>query len=330
MQQPLVSILIPVYNAEPWLAQTLESALGQTWGNLEIIVVDDGSRDGSLALARKYAGTRLQVLAQPNGGAAAARNHALQQAQGDFIQYLDADDLLSPEKISTQIKVLESAPPEYLGICGTVHFHDGCPPEAGIKSDEWPMIDADDPVEWLIALYGGNDGRGGMVHPGAWLTPRSVAAKAGPWDETPSPDDDGEYFSRNVLASHGLRRAPGVYSFYRKHISGANLSGARSRQLLLGAMHSLDRKAEQLLARTDDARARRGLAHCYVERAVSAYPFCPEASRHGLACARQLDPACTIPNLGGRSELIRRFFGWKAARRLSAWRGRLHQLLEQR
>jgi hypothetical protein len=159
-----------------------------------------------------------------------------------------------------------------------------------------------------------------MVHPGAWLTPRAVAERAGPWDETPSPDDDGEYFSRVVLASRGIRRAPGVFSYYRKHRSGANLSSARSLRLLAGAMHSLDRKAEQLLARADNPRARRGLARCYVERAVSAYPYNPAASSHGLQRARELDPACRIPPLGGKSEMIRRIFGWKIARRLSVWR----------
>jgi glycosyltransferase involved in cell wall biosynthesis len=317
--RPLVSILIPVYNAESWLAGTLESALGQTWPKLEIIVVDDGSRDGSWAIAQRYAGPRLKALAQPNAGAAAARNHALKSAQGDFIQYLDADDQLSPDKIARQLEVLAKAPAGCLGICGTVYFADGTAPENGQRVDGWPAENTDDPVEWLIALYGGNRNGGGMVHPGAWLTPRAVAERAGPWDETPSPDDDGEYFSRVVLASRGLRHAPGVHSFYRQHTSGTNLSSARSRLLLQGAMHSLDRKAEQLLARSDNPRARHGLARCYVERALRAYPYAPAVSRHGLDRARQLDPAIRIPSLGGKSELIRRLFGWKIARRLSAW-----------
>src|SRR6478609_3973202 len=177
---PLVSILIPVYNAAPWLARTLESALAQTWPHLEIIVVDDGSRDGSVEVARRYAGPRLQVLTQANAGAAAARNHALRTARGDFIQYLDADDLLTPDKIAAQVAVLASNP-GYLGICGTVHFDDGTPPEAGPLTESWVAQDHDDPVEWLIRLYGGDGGRGAMVHPGAWLTPREVAVRAGPW-----------------------------------------------------------------------------------------------------------------------------------------------------
>lgn len=103
----LVSILIPCYNAEPWLAETLESALQQTWKNTEIIVVDDGSSDGSLAVAKKFESNGVKVISQTNKGASAARNRALQEAQGDFIQYLDADDLLAPDKIERQMQLLD-------------------------------------------------------------------------------------------------------------------------------------------------------------------------------------------------------------------------------
>ncbi len=95
--KPLVSILIPCYNAEAWLAQTLESALAQTWSPTEIIVVDDGSKDRSLEIAKAFEPRGVKVISQHNQGASAARNRAFQESQGDFIQYLDADDLLAPD-----------------------------------------------------------------------------------------------------------------------------------------------------------------------------------------------------------------------------------------
>jgi len=73
---PLVSILIPAYNAEPWIADTLKSVVGQTWINKEIILVDDGSKDATLALARQFESSTVRVVQQENGGPAAARNHA--------------------------------------------------------------------------------------------------------------------------------------------------------------------------------------------------------------------------------------------------------------
>jgi glycosyltransferase involved in cell wall biosynthesis len=96
---PLVSILVPAYNAARWIDATLASAAEQTWPRVETIVVDDGSRDETPARARAFAarhpGLDLRIVSQPNAGASAARNHALRLARGDFIQFRDADDLLA-------------------------------------------------------------------------------------------------------------------------------------------------------------------------------------------------------------------------------------------
>src|SRR6266481_1373366 len=104
--KPLVSILIPAYNAGPWIGDTIKSALNQTWPRKEIIVVDDGSRDETVAIARQFTSNDVTVISQENQGASAARNKALQLCQGDYIQWLDADDLLAPDKIQRQLAVL--------------------------------------------------------------------------------------------------------------------------------------------------------------------------------------------------------------------------------
>src|SRR5277367_1684780 len=98
--KPLVSILIPAYNSEQWIGYTLQSAIAQTWPRKEIIVVDDGSRDRTADEARRFASKQVVVVTVENQGAAAARNHALKLSQGDYVQWLDADDLLGPDKIS--------------------------------------------------------------------------------------------------------------------------------------------------------------------------------------------------------------------------------------
>ncbi len=105
--KPLVSILIPAYNAQDWIADTLRSAIAQTWDPKEIIVVDDGSTDQTLTLARKFESAAVCVVGQKNQGAASARNTALSHCRGDYIQWLDADDLLAPDKIARQMAVLE-------------------------------------------------------------------------------------------------------------------------------------------------------------------------------------------------------------------------------
>ncbi|HET7537953.1 MAG TPA: glycosyltransferase, partial [Candidatus Didemnitutus sp.] len=107
---PLVSIIIPCYNAERWLAATLESALAQTWSAKEIIFVNDGSTDRSLALARSFESRSVRVIDQPNRGASAARNAGLRAAQGELFQFLDADDLLSRGKVAAQVALLAARP----------------------------------------------------------------------------------------------------------------------------------------------------------------------------------------------------------------------------
>src|SRR5471032_51895 len=92
MSQPLVSVIIPCFNAAPWLAGTIESALSQTWPRTEIIIIDDGSTDQSVAVARQFESGRVRLLSQENAGAGMARNAGIAIAQGDFMQYLDADD----------------------------------------------------------------------------------------------------------------------------------------------------------------------------------------------------------------------------------------------
>ena len=105
--KPLVSILIPAYNAEEWVGAAIASALGQTWRQKEIIVVDDGSTDETLAVVRQFESNEVRVVTQPNQGAAAARNRAFSLSRGDYIQWLDADDLLSPDKVAHQMQAAE-------------------------------------------------------------------------------------------------------------------------------------------------------------------------------------------------------------------------------
>src|SRR5207247_9979140 len=104
---PLVSILIPAYNAERWIAETMQSALGQTWPNKEIIVFDDGSTDQTVRVAQQFASKIVSIVSQKNQGAAAARNKAFELCQGDYVQWLDADDLLSRDKIACQMEIVE-------------------------------------------------------------------------------------------------------------------------------------------------------------------------------------------------------------------------------
>src|SRR5262249_36511811 len=103
----LVSVIMPCYNGERYLAESIDSALGQTHPHVELIVVDDGSTDGSRAVAERY-GERIQWTQRDHSGIAGARNHGIEQARGEYLAFLDADDLWSPDKLERQVSALEA------------------------------------------------------------------------------------------------------------------------------------------------------------------------------------------------------------------------------
>jgi glycosyltransferase involved in cell wall biosynthesis len=109
---PLVSVVVPAYDAEPYLADSVGSALRQTWRELEVVVVDDGSGDGTAALAARLgeADPRVRLVRQANGGLSAARNAGLLAARGEYVCFLDADDAYLPDKIARQLAFLEAFP----------------------------------------------------------------------------------------------------------------------------------------------------------------------------------------------------------------------------
>ena len=104
--QDFISVIIPVYNGERYLAEALDSVLAQQYEKMEIIVVDDGSTDGTSKIARSY--KDVTYLCQSRQGAAAARNRGVQHARGEFLAFLDADDLWMPDKTTKQMSVLRS------------------------------------------------------------------------------------------------------------------------------------------------------------------------------------------------------------------------------
>ena len=209
MPDPLVSILIPANNVEKWLAETLESALNQSSPNKEIIVVDDGSTDRTLEIAKDHESRIVKVFRQEKKGVCAARNLALSHSRGEFIQYLDADDLLDKDKIEIQLRALTKAENHNcIASCSWARFYK-TPQECEFSPD--PVWKTMAPVDWLISSWAG----GGIIPVHAWLTPREIIEKAGPWDEMLSKNNDGEYFSRILLESRKAIFCPSARCYYR-------------------------------------------------------------------------------------------------------------------
>src|SRR6476659_9102773 len=155
MTAPLVSIIVPVYNSEQYLKETLESAKTQSWSNKEIIIIDDGSTDSSLDIAKGFACDWMKVFQQVNKGASAARNFGLREAKGTYIQFLDSDDIISSDKLEEQINLLKDTN-DTIALCSTINFVNKENLNYGIKGVPWYSNGSSDPIDFLIKLYGGN------------------------------------------------------------------------------------------------------------------------------------------------------------------------------
>jgi len=313
--KPLVSILIPCHNAAPWLAATLESALAQTWAAKEIILVDDGSTDDSLAIARRYA-PAIQVLTQPNRGACSARNHARRMARGELLQYLDADDLLAPDKIARQMEAL--AEPGRAGCLISAEwarFH-GDPAAAWTRPDGlWRDLAA---VDWEIYALSAD----AMMHPAAWLLPRALSEAAGEWDETLTVCDDGEYFSRARFASGQVLFCAGSRSFYRSGLAGS-LSSRHSRRALDSYWRAHQKIHALLRQHEDSPRTRRACADALMHFAFAAAAVAPDLADLAAAEAAALGGTPLRPPGGRIFRRLARLLGWKRACQL---RHRIHSI----
>ena len=309
MSQSLVSIIIPCYNAEPWIAQTLDSAVGQTWRNKEIIVVDDGSRDRSLEIVRSYALLPgVKVIAQENRSASAARNRGLREAGGDYIQFLDADDLLHPEKIEIQMRRLEVAGPDHLASGEWGRFEGG--PD-GAEFGEYPNHRDMDGVEFLQVFFEAT----AMMQPAAWLAPRALLDRAGPWDERITLNDDGEYFARVALAAKRILYCPGSRVYYRSGLKGSLSRRKDSRSL--ESMFLANRLiVERLLAADSSSRSVAAAAYAWKWAAFELYPGRPDLCRQAERECRRLGGSARPMPAGPTFQRLSRLLGWKLAKRL--------------
>lgn len=114
-----VSIVIPIYNKEPFVAEAIQSVLAQTFQDFEIVIIDDGSTDGSLEVVQAVSDERFRIIRRVNGGAAAARNTGIEAAQGEWIAFLDADDIWFPDSLKVRLAILERNPS--LNWCAGLH-----------------------------------------------------------------------------------------------------------------------------------------------------------------------------------------------------------------
>lgn len=204
-----VSVIIPSYNSINSLEETLDSVINQTYQNIEVIIVDDHSADGSFDLAKTFESDTIKVVKNTGKGACAARNYGFSLSQGDYIQFLDADDLLSPNKIEKQVDKLHELEEDCIvtGIWG--RFRNDI--SEVIWSNQKVNRSFNPAHRWLMESWKG----GGMGQTAIWLTPRKLIKKVGNWNEELKINQDGEFFSRVLMNSKQVVFCEDAKVYYR-------------------------------------------------------------------------------------------------------------------
>jgi glycosyltransferase involved in cell wall biosynthesis len=286
--RPLVSVLVPAYNAAAFLGETIDSLLAQSYPNVEIIVVDDGSKDDTPKVIARY-GDRVRSKRQPNGGLAAARNAAFELARGYYVAWLDADDVAEPERIALQVGVLEkdrqcvvvasdfsafdasgwteaSHAASYYSSIG----RRGLP---GIFLTKSMLSTADLPVPASVpesvAVYSGHIREtlifGNCLHPPTIMARRDAAAEAGPAEARFGNDVDYEYFLRLT------RLGPAAFidrPLIRYRYSTGQMSSDKNLgKLATSLVTVLEHVAEAEPHRREDPAFRRRMAEVYLRAA---------------------------------------------------------------
>jgi len=283
---PLVSVIIPCYNAVHWVKQSIQSALDQTYSPIEIIVIDDGSGDHSLDVIKTF-GDKITWETGPNRGANAARNRGIALAKGEYIQFLDADDYLLPEKIERQMRVMQAK-------------------NADVIYEDWQRMEesADGQRRWIKGVSGG--------HPdileaflGNWVPQvltviyhRRTFEKNIRWNEELTSAQDWEMHIRLAMAGVSYCYLPGCYSVIRRTPT-PTVSTRNPRQMEDNIVKIL-KGAEIRLRETGllNDRYRHAMAQAYLALACGSKEyFDHDRSRFEelLQEAHRLSPSCVYP-----------------------------------
>ncbi|MBZ5706573.1 MAG: oligosaccharide flippase family protein [Acidobacteriia bacterium] len=319
----LVSILIPAFNSQEWIADTLRSAIAQTYEPKEIIVVDDGSTDQTLTIARRFESESVRVVTQKNQGAAAARNKALSLSRGDYIQWLDADDLLAPDKVAKQMAVLDQGLGKRTVLSGPFgrfryRYYRAEFAPTGLWRDLCP-------TEWLLCKMGQN----AYMQTATWLVSRELTEAAGPWDTRLLGDDDGEYFCRVLLASDGTRFVPEAKVYYRAPWANTLSYIGDSARKLEAHWLSMRLHIQYLRSLEDSERARNACLRYLQTCLIYFYPEKVHIVKDAEQIASELGGRLEPPHLPWKYSWLRIGFGWGLAKRLQILLPRIRWSVEK-
>ncbi|PAX51489.1 glycosyltransferase family 2 protein [Brunnivagina elsteri] len=259
----LVSIIIPCFNASRWLSEAIDSCLQQTYSNIEIIIIDDGSTDNSWEIIKNYSDkytNKIKYRSISHSGGNHARNLAISLSNGEYIQFLDADDYILPEKIERQVQFLETTDADvvygdwryqYHRDNGTIQL--GKIEISGIQSDI---------LESLLATW--------WVAVAALLYKRSSVDNSDGWDENLPAVQDRDFFLSVVINGAKVKYQSGCYSIYRRYGDVTVSTCSKPRWIACHCLVLEKTESKLLDLQRLSNNYRRAMAACYFDLARTA------------------------------------------------------------
>jgi len=287
-----VSVIIPLHNSEAYITQTIDSCLAQTHDNIEIIVVENGSKDQGYQIVKSIDDKPLSVFQITTPNAAAARNYGYKKATGAYIIFLDADDVMAPNKIELQLKALSKKPKGFIACCAWAKFKTNTKEAIITPQKVWNI---QNPIDWCLQSWMGE----GMMIPGCWLIPKPIIDKVGLWDERLSLHDDGEFMCRVLLASKGNVFVENTVVYYRQVASSLSRQN-QSYRAAKSALEVCESYRKQVLFVKDGPRVRQALAYNYRRFMYEFHPKHKDLLQQAKQSIQTLDVK-NLPLIGGEN-----------------------------
>lgn len=299
-----VSILIPCYNSEKFIAETLQSCVEQTYKDVEIIVVDDGSTDNTLEIAREWESkySNIHVFSQTNSGACVARNLAFQKSSGEYLMWLDADDLISPNKIQLQITALENTNnSSAVATASWDRFYNEID-EAAFPSQH-TYRNYGSGIDLLVDMWMKSE----MFGNACYLVPRELAVKAGSWMRGLKMNQDGEFFARVLANASEVTFCPEAKLYYRSGLQ-ESVSKVNSEAKLRSLLDSYISYKRVALAKEDSSRVKIALTRVF---SLFMYLYYGKYTDLALEAKREIQEMGMKPLPSGtkRTKMISRLIG---------------------
>jgi len=306
--KPLISICIPSYNTANYITETINCFLSQSYQNIEIIIVDDGSTDKTLDILKKINSEKLKLIPVIKGGASKARNIAYQNSKGDYIIFFDADDFVQPTFVNDQVnEIFNKENIVVLSEWGRFYNDDLT------TFNEEKSVENEYTLETWITTYWYNCNP--MTNPGRAIIPKSVIEKAGIWNEELTLNDDLDFFTRIFLNVDKILINKNSYLYYRSGVNG--LSGVKSKKAYQSLFSSLLLSTKMVSSLSAKSfKVKQSCANMWQSFIYEVYPNHKSLLDNAQKEIKNLCKPSIKYNSGKITKSLVTFFGWKLVKKL--------------